>query len=65
MDEQWFYSPSAGEVCVDVSGMSEDRIRLVHKAIEQDFKLRDGVEIFFDECDGEVHEWWIYRGTER
>lgn len=63
--QQWFYSPSAGEICIDVTNLHEDSIRLVHKAIETEFVLADGVEIMFDECEGTVHEWWIYKGTER
>lgn len=66
MEQDWYFSPSAGEICIDVTGLSEDQIRLVHKAVEEEFMLRDGVEIMFDKLDtGEVHEWWIYQGTER
>lgn len=65
MDQVWYYSPSAGEICVDVTGMSAQEIRLIHKAIEEEFKLADGVEIMFDKHEGTVREWWIYRGTER
>lgn len=65
MAQEWFYSPSAGEICIDVTNLDEERIRLAHKAIEEEFYLYDGVEIMFDECDGTVHEWWIYKGTER
>lgn len=64
--EDWYFSPAAGEVCIDVTGLSDDQIRLTHKAIEEEFMLRDGVEIMFDKLDnGEVREWWIYSGSER
>lgn len=64
--ETWYFSPDAGEICIDVTGLSDDEIRLVHKAIEEEFMLRDGVETMFDKLDdGQVREWWIYQGIER
>lgn len=62
VSQDWYYSPSEGEVSVQVNGLSEMEIRLVHKAIEAEHKLADGVEILIDlDPDGGVMEWWIYR----
>lgn len=60
--QDWYYSPSEGEVCVQVNGLSDEEIRLVHKAIEAEHKLAGGVEILIDQDpEGGVMEWWIYR----
>lgn len=64
VDNDWYYSPSAGEVCIDVTGMTEDAIRLVHKEVEASFVLRGGVEIMFlDDPETGPAEWWIYKGV--
>lgn len=64
MVQDWYYSPAAGEVCLDVTSMSDDEIRLAHKAIEAEFALSGGVEILISEDpDGGAMEWWIYKAV--
>lgn len=66
MGNDWFYSPEAGEICVDVTGMSDTEIRLAHKEIEAECVLSSGVQIvWLEDPERGLREWWIYKGTER
>lgn len=62
VSQDWYYSPSAGEVSVQVNGLSDEEIRLVCKAIKAEHELHNGVQIVVcDDACGGVAEWWIYR----
>lgn len=66
VDNDWYYSPEAGEICIDVTGLTESQIRVAHKEVEASFALAGGVEIMFvNDPETGVAEWWIYKGSER
>lgn len=64
VERDWYYSPAEGEVSVNVTGMSEEEIVLVEKAIRAEFELLGGAEILIDQYEGHFMEWRIYKVVE-
>lgn len=55
----WYYSPTEGEIALDVTGCAEEQILLLQKEIDAEFTHAGTVEIYWHDDT----EWWILTGV--